>query len=851
MFSTPSPIGLGLGEWVLGQNIRIDDRHARSRWGLKKAGSSPAQVGAVAGSTAALGTGAYPVGAKAVQANGTIYAMSAWRVNGGGATFTGTGILSTTLSTGAHTLLNANSGQWGDTGTITSGSYTPTDFFTVKDPRSGLEYIYIVGDTGVAVYDPTNASVAMCVAVSAPEDTSGFTTKPTFPAFLTVNDASTSTPTNSDVDWAIADVGASTTENYWTLTRSTAAAAAGSTAQMVMAATKDLSASRQLCILYDCAVSDIWERVKVSIQEGAGSPTVVWDPSTSNYRPEYVPVGDTPTETKAIVAFYLDHIPAASRNAVDTIIFTFLSGTAPSTAITANIYMVAGSGKVIGNAYHAVTYMDSASRIESQPMFPSIQPELVNNLGAAPLNNLRLPFSENLFYSYTVGFQNTSSATQVNTVNVYRLDPGDPDPTRYAYVGNQAITAYAAAVWGFSSGTALSILTYSDTTVSSSRNLKVLAPFPGCKPPPVRCFAGISVGARAIFARWHVATGGDATPAFSEMWVSEYDNPFRFYEAPFLGNPLSGGKLQTQGEVIYGFAKTATGGYGLESLWTFTDRSLYRSIGWSVQDILSLGFVANHGTRYRDSIAVHNDALYWMDFNKDILRLQAGIDNLSNGIIEDNFTTLAPSNPLLINNAQAFKVSAAYFNNRYHMAYDTATSDTPSSMTKTKAFVFYPQERVFSRDLYANSLTTQFLFVAGDKFYAWGNARYLYQLEDGATTTDDSTAFDVTMTTGMISDDFQTAFEITRCWALVGDAASGTAAWTATYQPDGSTRGSGAKSIDVSTSYVLRELRAVTGTGLGAGVTAQIEFTFVMPGGTKIHGISCEVQLRPMTPTAV
>ena len=75
MFSTPSPIGLGLGELVLGQNIRIDDRHARSRWGLKKAGSSPAQVGAVAGSTAALGTGAYPVGAKAVQANGTIYAM--------------------------------------------------------------------------------------------------------------------------------------------------------------------------------------------------------------------------------------------------------------------------------------------------------------------------------------------------------------------------------------------------------------------------------------------------------------------------------------------------------------------------------------------------------------------------------------------------------------------------------------------------------------------------------------------------------------------------------------------------------------------------------------------------------
>lgn len=846
VFSSVSPLAVGKGKWVLADNVRNTDQSLRSRWGLVKAGSAPVAVGTNA--TSALGTSAYPVGAKSVQCNGTVYAMSAWRTVSGPS---GTWIIATDVAAGTHAIVNASSGQWGDATGIASGSYTPVDFVSIKDPRSGLEYIVCIGDTGTGVYDPTNSSFAIAANVSPPADTSGLSTKPTFPAFFTVNNASTTTWTNSDVDWAGADSGVSTTENYLTLTRSTGAASSA-TAQVVFSATKDLSASRQLCFLYDSAQPDFWDRVKIQVQEGAGSPSTVWDPTGTGYRPEIVPVGDTPTETKAIAAFSLDTIPAASLNAVDTIIFTYMPAAAPGAAIVANIYMIAGSGAVVGNAYHAVTLMDSASRVESIPLFPKVMPELVNNLGGPTLNNLRIPFDERLFYTYSVGYQNTATATQVNKVNIYRLDPGDADPNRYSFVATATITAYSGS-WAFSSGSALSILSYTDTTASSSRNFKVLAPFPGCRAMPSGCFAGVFLNERLVLAQWK-GSGSYNAPSFTQLWVSEWGNPFRFYEAPYEGDALSGGMMQTSGEVIYGLAQGSASGYGLSSLWVWTDRNVYRSFGPSVQSLLSLGLVCQHGTRYRDSIAVYRDSIFWLDYNRDVIKLSGGgLENLTRNVISDSFSTVAASSPYLINNAQAFKVSGLYFQNTYRLAYETVGSDTVSSMRKTKTFIYDDLQGEWVRDSYAGSLNNQFAFIAGDKLFGWCTDRFLYQHEDGVTTTDGGSVFSVSLTTGMIHWDLATFFAISRCSVLTDDAASGTASWTATYMPDGSTRTSGAVSIDVSTAYVYRELRAVpgAGTGKGSGPAAQIAFTFTVPGGTRIYGIKAEADYIGATPTAV
>jgi len=857
MWSALSGLSLDKGEWLLGENLRVGDRTLRSRWGLKKTGSSP-----VVNPLHATG---FCVGAKSVQANGLVYAMSAWQTTGGAA---GTYIYSQNLTTGAWTVLNASSGQFGDTtgatGAFFAGAtYTPVDFVSVKDPRSGLEYIVCIGDAGTGIYDPTNSTFALVpntgggTTVAWPEDTSGFSSIPDFPVFFSVKDNTAWAPTNSDADWAGTDGVASTTEDYLVMTRSTGAAS-DATITVVFTSTIDLSSSRQLVMLVDSKTVDIIERLKIQIQEGAGSATTVWDPTTSNYRYEVIPAAKvqkdrqvTATETKFWVAFNLDHIPAASRNAVDTVIFTYIGAVAPTTAVVANVYVIAGSGKVSGNAFHALTVFDPYNRVESLPVFPKIQPEMVKNVGGATLNNMRIPFDQRLFYTYAVGFQNPSTATQVSKVKVYRLDPGDPDPNRYSYVADVTISTYSAPNWSLASGTALSILTYSDTTVSSSRDLRVLAPFPKCRPIPCNCFAGTTIGERMVMAKW-VGSGAYNTPSFGELWISEWGNPFRFYEAPYEGDPLSGGKLQMSGEVIYGFAKTATGGYGTESLITFTDKNVYRSLGPTIQNYLSLGLIAQHGTKYRDSIAVYKDSVFWVDYRQDVMKLSSGgLQNLTRNVISDQFSSLPPTSPYLINNAQAHKVSAVYFQNRYYCAVDTSGSDTNSSMRKTRIMVYDDTYNVWSRDTWANSLTTQYLFLADTKMYGIGHLLYTYTMEDGATTTDDSTAFAMNLTTGTIHQDFQAGLEVTRCWVLMDDAASGTVQWTATYLPDGSTRTSNAKSVDVSGSYVLRELRAVGGSNRGAGVTGSVAFVFTVPGGTRVYGISAEIQPVPLVPTAV
>lgn len=859
-YSSLSPLSVNPGRWVLGQNLRIGDRSIRARWGIVKTGSVPVAVGAAASPTSALGTGAYVIGADAVTCNGQIYVVSAWRVNGGGATFTGTAIVVTDVSVGSHAIVNANSGEWGDTSAISTSSYTPPRFLALSDPRSGKEYIVIVGDLGMGVYDPVGATFAVVATVDTPGDTSGFSVTPTFPKFFTVNDETTTDLTvGTAARFIAADQGAAP-ENYIRYTRDTTASA-NPTRVTTFSAAVDLSGCRQMCIIYDSMVADWWERIKVEIWDtGAAAYVTVWDPTTPNYRPEYVKVAEPeigdgilfrPTETKMMVAFYLDHIPAASRDQVDRFRLTYQTA-APATNATCDIYMVAGSGTVIGQAYHALTYFDPFSRIESKPIFPTPQPELIANLGGPGLSHLRIPFSDKIFYKYSVGYQNTLTASQVRDLLVYRNDPGDPDPSRYSYVATVTLTSWAPSTWSFSSGLSLAILSYSDTTISDSRVKTAVAPFPGCKPPPTRNFCAATANGRFLLGRWYGSPGTPSQPFASELWASELDNPFRFYEKPYRGDSSSGGVLKFHSEVLYAIHKTSGGLLGTDALWYFTDKQLYRTSNFELFGMLNPSFVCEHGTRFPESVRSYKGNMYWMDQDYNVLKLGSTFENLSRNVIDNLFTTLLPANPLLINNAQAHKISSTFFKNIYRMALDTATTDDPSTMRKTTNALYHEDYNAWSQDVFAGSLNSQIIFQANGTLYCWGSDRFLYTMENGSQATDGGAAFAMTLTTGMIHQDFVNWLAVKRCSVLADDAANGTVSWTATYMPDASTRTSGAKSLDVSTSYVLRNLPVTQGgTGHGMGPACQILFTFTVPGGTRVYGITAYFEARQGDPANV
>lgn len=810
MRTSVNPATLTDGEFANLENIRFASGTLKLRNGFKRVGSTPQAN--PSDSCLAVWSGT---------CNGVSYVLSAWDDDSVAYLY------SYNASTGAWTEISAASGAFGNTRMTNSG---PWSFSVARNPWTGRETIVIQNSFNAPrIYDPGQVGgptqkLAIHDPIQVPGGDSAFVSAPYFPRFFNLQSGATGSASGANL--SISAVNASPDRHY-EITRNTTAET-NPTVTLQNGASIDLSSCRQL-ILFAESTTRTWAlNVKIEILNASGTSSTIWDPQgTTPYGIAQVP-NDSASQ-RFWVAFSLDAVPAADRASINRIRITW-TGATPSSTNTIKLFMVAGSGSILGQSYHCLSYGNQTSGAESRGLYVTqVQPKSLSAHGGPVLNQTAIVNSPLLYYSYDVKALNTSAAERdkgVDSLLVYRNDYGDPDG-EYAFVERHELAAYSSG-WSFATGSAQSAFVIADETLAEEKLLDISAPDPYSLPLPIgRCM--LSANGRLFVGS---VQGSSLTqPQSSLVWVSDARHPFRF--RPTANSEESGTRLAFESEYPTALAFSSSSAYGENTIWLVTTRRIYRMAGYTTTQLSYLRLAAPHGGYHSGGIQEYGGSLYVFTTENKVLRVSAGaLEFLSDMAIEDRLRPVYTA---------YWNVSSAFLDGRLYLAVDSAGT---ASATSKRLFVYETrrnetgQEFGWSEDVLASSLKPNYLVNHQGQPFAVLSDKTLAQLDAGGQVDDSGADFSGVIESREWHLPQRVGFTVRSARLVANQDASGAADLTVTYRPSARTQAAQA-ALTAAQSQARIESSVFSGSGTGPfeGIGARLRAEFNLPGGSEIFAL--------------
>ena len=820
--------------------------------------------------------------------------------------------------------LTQTSGKYGDERLVADGSDSdyPTSFAVVHDRFDDSDLVVMQnGFDNPRVWNQANAVPHQ--AITPPDANSRWTAAFSFANFLTVSNAATFTagPTGSPTSWmsTLLDVSAVSDSNWlgvydnavsyvvgqcvvyaesayvcilnsvgnlptdvvhWTIiansasnniirhsvTTSGSGALAGS--QKFTFASTDWSTSRQMALGVRSSTAvglgHFLRNYKVTIFAGAVTYDV-YDPSSTTTDQLIEVLVDSLTNTY-VLGFVLDNAPAGFTANVTAIQFTAVSSEIATAPYFLDVYTISGTGKVPGGSQYAVSYYNSGSRAESYEQVLTTKTAQFEQSGGAPMQRLRVPSSDQLFFTVTLTFANTSATELgrgVDTLRIYRQDFGE---TAFTYCQGFAIASYGGS-WTFTSGTAGSLRTCTDTTLDESRLAWLDSPGAFVQPIPIgRCMVAannrLMVGGRSL-----------TKDAFNRVCVSKAGFPFRFTSAGVdVSDPTSAVEQLLPSDNAQGFVACAASLIGSSSVYLFTDKSVWLINTSVVASQAFLTRAASVGTTSPRSICEHQGTIYFLDTEMRVRRMNGNqIVPISLGWVDDKLNGIA----VTMRNA----VTGAWFNHRYYLAIPqgNATSNTNcliwsenagSSSQSQQMYALYgvvsggawetldafdspsTGDGICSWNPGVSSVTGGYGLVGDSRLLILGSNTICYRFEvsgGGITATPA-----VVILPGDISNSGWQGFTIRRCGVLADQQPAVTATFTRTYKPSEAVSTTSISLANPSGNYIWTwdVIQGVRGDAMYSGVAVSVQLSGNMFALRKFYAIQAEIEERDLKPSS-
>lgn len=686
-----------------------------------------------------------------------------------------------------------------------------------------------VDDPRIYSINATIADTAIHYEITPPSKKMNLISRPGLGAFWNVFSAAAgapSTPTGTSV--TITETALATGDNSLVLAATNPVN--GDQAQYTFTSSINLNSSRQLVMVMNGTAANmaIWQNLKVELDSGAGSWKTIYDPTTPKDAFRVVEALDASNNN--VMAFSLDaHNGATGMTAIDRIRFTWVGDTVTTLTQSVSIYMIAASGNVPGNALHAYVYSNSTSKAESVPQFVTdVVPFPIERYGGARNLNLNVGNVPGIFYNYSVNIMNTSTAERdkgTDKIYLYRQDDGEDD---YYYVSTTTLATYSSG-WSFSSGSALSTLAITDSTLVKNTELKI--PDPEHIPIPK--------GKAMLLANGRLWIAGGGTLS-NKLYISEHRYHNRFRETPRL---LDDGSIDApsatmypfDGESIQAMISSSVGYGGASFVYIFTDKSVYM-IG---PDIHRIEKLASSGTTSPRSVAEYNGTVAFLDSQRRVLELRNGvITDISDRLVEDILLAIPSASATT---SRILKPQGKFWKGNYYLSY------TPSGGATNTRYLFWDtQERKWYDNLNAEGTMESLLIwnSAGVEMLVHiGSNLHLYQTEKAGQTADNATNPTIVLTTGEIKLEDWAQFAFGRVGVICTDVSGGTITVSRSYKPGSGTASTSSINIDVSTDLAWKYDGAIT-LNDARGNRGALSLSATLPGGTAIYEIVAELHPR-------
>lgn len=760
-------------------------------------------------------------------------------------------VVAVNVSSALRVYYSTDGATWTES-TAASGAYgntrftDPSDtvqFALVKDPLDTEPHLVMVSGVGTSanyplVFRPTGNAVKH-EPVTAPTLVRDFPVQQTFQSYFPLsNSANTTYTVSTAAEFNMADAtvtgGAASTDNVVRVTIDSTVNS-DETARVTFASSIDANGG-QLAIGLDTSYIEFWDRVRVRLMSGGSAVLTVWDPASTATTSAPVPVPVDLTQ-KTLWLFDLKTLVQNTTTNFDGIelMWDMSIGAAPATDQTADIWMIAVTGKEAGGTQFGVSYMNSGSRAESAGVvYSTYKTEEIRNLGGPTYNGLRLPNDERVLFKFNLPYLNTSSAERdkgVDRLMVYRKRPED---YRFTYYGQTTLATWGGASWAYSSsGTDVK-----QHTANSGFD------YDGAVAMPDGLHIPIPKGKGTEFVNGRLFVGGQVNGQ-NTILFSEYGHPFRFREVVRIddaGNvdEYSPGFFRLGNEVPQRIVGISGGRTGIGHGYVFTDQAVYGFYGILTSQITSAGRVAPWGTTSPYSVVEHDGQVFWLARDMQVRRMAGETSEISAGIVDDVLKGIPGSR-------RAF-VWAAWFDQSYRLAY------TPSGgSTNNRILVWDARTQLWvSRDVPPTAAQGLLTWYDGatdkrEKLVLFGldsTTLKAYEYDAPGITTDLGSNIAVGLTTPeYINLDKKTFLMVKRIGLFADATAAETVTYTRTYKPDGNTSTSTASLASSSAQVVLWDgqptLSPSTAAGRGASVTVSLSASMV--GGNRIYLWQAEV----------
>lgn len=842
LFSSPSPVALGMGMFSAAQNVREDGNALSCRNGvtaLLSAGPSVTNGVFVGGAIETWGSnllalaGIYDPAVSKVRIYYNLYSGS-W------------------LGWGEST---ASSGKWGDT-RMTMPTDGPLQFVRLSNLDGSDKFVV---QSGIASEKPRiimEDGSPTAIIASVVDPVLSATAEPAIAGMKKVFTVSTGTWTHSVTaggnTWTTTTAG-TTPDQYINLASGAGVGiTSGKASQSILAAGLDLTDCRQACFIWACALDDqIWQKVKVELVIGA-TPTylTILDPDNN--------ILEAVTTERVFASgsesFYMTAIPIPPGTTVtDVRGFRITAQQDLISDIVLKIAMFAGGGRVPGGAEYALAFENSFTDIES-PGIVLVSGGLVDGgnqdllnrairgvtqsnaasvgeykitgvltmFGGSPVT-VQLPVDSRIYYEYQVPVfspSQTQGELGVNFCNIYRRDPGEE---AFTYVYAQQAGAYVASAWTYYTPfTAWSQRSYyADNTSPSSRDANRVLPDEFCEPPP----AGYPMVASNNRLYVGATEGTGSGQRAGAVWVSEEGRPLRFRA---ISRWESGQIAQEAGFVVsVGTSRpqalvAASGQFlGVSSIYCATQDDLW------VLDSQRASRVSSVGSLSSLSFAERDGALFYLSDEQQAVQFGGGASNLSRNSVDDFLTGIAAS--------RLGWVASIAYKDRWLMAF-TASGGSQN----TRVLVY---NRVTGHWESCDSLPTteavaQFsgwLYGGAKKTVYWTPTGAIMQWDSGST--DNSTAITMTLTTKEFLPLPRTSIKAYRM-SVEGTTGSATLTCRRTF---GSTNVDG--TITQEATGMTRKIDASSGAPVGGrGDSVKLTLTGTPGAGWKLHRWECDLK---------
>lgn len=414
------------------------------------------------------------------------------------------------------------------------------------------------------------------------------------------------------------------------------------------------SLSKELHILFEATNPDVWKNIKIDAAiAGPGTYVTLFDSTSTAYpSPVLLPCAETP--------YYLAgfKLPTIASGSYEYFRITYNSD-APTAAENLTVYGIfASSGSITGGTEFSVSYMDSASRAEGPAVVCADSgPPLANLYGATEIPSLTIPISPALGYEYNI-FDGSYNA--IGTPDYKNIYAKLPEGSEFLYITSSSSLSSATVVTSY---------------------VPYLLPAPtGLHTPIPVATVMASIGARLWCGNVRQPYTAAST---SDAWFSSLDTPFRFKSileftngVPDIKGPAT---VTMQGEVVQAIVPIAGGAIGSEGCFIFTDQNIYQAGGSDSFQLMRPGRRASFGTNSPGSIAIYANQIIFMDSERQIRFLDAGLTPISRDFVEDKL--------LGIPGTYIGSVSAGIWHEKYYLAY------TPASGTTNTAILVYDMRR--------------------------------------------------------------------------------------------------------------------------------------------------------------